>query len=557
MEEMLAVATIALLTVAFTETLAPRLRIASPLILVLLGIAVSLLPATPDIVVDPHWILAGILPPLLYGAAVSMPAVDFRRDIQAISGLAVALVIVSTILMGLLFHALLPTLSLPAAFALGAIVSPTDAVAASIVRDVGVSRRLTAMLEGESLLNDATALALLRSALAVTVLDSMAVTASGVAWDFLRSLLIAIPLGWFVGWVNLRIRAHISEAPVNTVISFTIPFVASIPADLLGASGLVAAVVAGLVTGHGAAKFLRPEHRASDMRTWRAIELALEGVVFLIMGLEMDAILHDLNSESLVWMGARVALIGLGAVLLIRALYVSLQVWQINRSAVRSRQRYDQMKEVISEIRETDPHALPVFTPQERRLWRRKRNDLRFYESSPLGWREGAILTWGGMRGVVTLVAAQTVPESVPHRSLIVFIAFVVAATSLLVQGGTLEALVKWVKPLSANEEELERQRRSLREDLQTVSIEVLETAGMDTEALKTFQDHVSEAVTSADIETPDAEAVRRFRVKMIQAQRREVLRARAEGKYDSQILAHALRSLDTEQIALETRSFE
>lgn len=219
----------ALLAVAFSETVAPKLRIAAPLLLVLLGIGISLLPFVEDITVDPHWILAGVLPPLLYGAAVSMPAMDFRRDFKSISGLAVALVVVSTIVLGLLFHAMLPMISLPAAFALGAIVSPTDAVAAGIVKDVGVSRRLTAMLEGESLLNDATALALLRSAVALTAIDSVAATAGGVAWDFFRSVAIAVPLGWFIGWANLRIRSRITEAPVNTVISFTIPFVPRSP----------------------------------------------------------------------------------------------------------------------------------------------------------------------------------------------------------------------------------------------------------------------------------------------------------------------------------------
>lgn len=251
----LAIGVLALVVIALSASLAPRLRIASPLILVVLGIGISLLPTMPDVTVDPEIILAGVLPPLLYSAAVSMPAMDFRRDLRTISGLAIVLVVVSAVGLGLVFHALVPTLPLPAAIALGAIVSPTDAVATSIVKDVGVSHRLTSVLQGESLLNDATALALLRSAAAVAVVQSAELSAAGVAWDFVRSLGIAIVLGWVVGRVNLLLRRRVQDMAANTALSFTIPFLASIPAEALDASGLVAAVVAGLVTGHGAARY--------------------------------------------------------------------------------------------------------------------------------------------------------------------------------------------------------------------------------------------------------------------------------------------------------------
>lgn len=555
--EILAIGAVALIAIGFSETVAPKLRIASPLFLVILGIGISLLPFVPDVEIDPHWILAGVLPPLLYAAAVSLPAMDFRRDIQAISGLSILLVIISTAALGFLFHLLIPGMALPLAFALGAIVSPTDAVAASIVKHVGVSPRLTGMLEGESLLNDATALALLRSAIAVAVIDYATISAGSIAWDFVRSLFIAVLWGWFIGWLNLRIRSRITEAPVNTILSFTVPFVASIPAELANASGLVAAVVAGLITGHGAPRFLTPANRASDTRTWRAISLALEGSVFLIMGLEMEAILHDLVNESLIWVGIRVGLIGLGAILLIRAAYVSVLLAQLHHTLkVAKKQlekaRADEDYEANALVHRALPAPIMTTNPKRRRLIRER--DIAYLESSPMGWREGAILTWGGMRGVVTLVAAQTIPTTVAHRPLIIFIAFVVAATSLLVQGGTLGLLVKWLRPHQVDEEELAQQRIELRGDLNEVTLKSLEAVGITQEALRGVREVVAEAVTHGDGETPDEEQIRTMRIKMIKAQRGELLRARAEARYSSEVLAHALHALDTEQIALESR---
>ncbi len=164
--EFLEVAVLGLLAIAAAQTVGGRLRLAAPLLLVLLGIGVSLLPFIPPVVIESEWILAGVLPPLLYSASAAMPAMDFRRDFTAISGLSVVLVVVSSVLMGLFFSWVIPDLSLAWGIALGAIVSPTDAVATTIVKGLGVSPRAVAILEGESLLNDATALVILQAGIA-------------------------------------------------------------------------------------------------------------------------------------------------------------------------------------------------------------------------------------------------------------------------------------------------------------------------------------------------------------------------------------------------------
>ena len=272
--ELLIIGVLGMLGIAGASLIAPKLRIPAPLLLVFVGIVISFLPFVADFEVDPEWILAGILPPLLYSASVSMPTVDFRREFTTISGLSVALVVVSAVVLGFLFSWLIPGLGLAGGIALGAILSPTDAVATTIVKRVGVSPRIVTVLEGESLLNDATALVLLRcSAIAASAASVSLWTVLG---DFAWAVFIAALIGLVIGVLNLFIRARVNDATVNTVISFTVPFLASLPAEALGGSGLVAAVVAGLITGMGSVKYLTPQHRISDEQNWRTVELLLE-----------------------------------------------------------------------------------------------------------------------------------------------------------------------------------------------------------------------------------------------------------------------------------------
>ncbi len=257
----LVLAVIALLTIAAATALEPRLRIAAPLVLVGVGIAASFLPFVPDVEVEPEWILTGVLPPLLYSASRSMPTMDFRREFRAISGLSVVLVVASSFALGAFFAWAIPGVDLVWGIALGAIVSPTDAVATSIARRMGVTGRIIAVLEGESLLNDATALVLLRTAIAGS---AASVSLGGALGDFAFAVVAAVVIGFAVGHLDLAVRRRVEDSTVNTVISFAVPFIAAIPAEQLGASGLVAAVMAGLVTSQDAPRMLSPRHRLSD-----------------------------------------------------------------------------------------------------------------------------------------------------------------------------------------------------------------------------------------------------------------------------------------------------
>lgn len=563
--EVLVVVVLGLLGIAAAATIAPRLGVASPLLLVVVGIAVSFLPFVPDVVVEPEWILAGIVPPLLYAAAVSMPAMEFRREFRAVSALSIGLVVVSSVLIGVVFALVIPDLGLPLGIALGAIVSPTDAVATSIVKRVGVSPRIVTVLEGESLLNDATALVALRSAIAAT---AVSVTFWDVLGDFLFAVGVAVVLGFVVGRANLWVRSRVHDATVNTVISFTVPFVASLPADAVGASGLVAAVVAGLVTGRGAARALSPQHRISDAQNWRAIELILEGAIFLIMGLEFSGLIDDLSNGQYgidIGISLVIAISALVAALAIRAGYVAITIWsnggQARRgAALRPRLAEAQRRLDASEldararqaVEETPPALQSAGRPRIgrnpdsvgrfRRLLRRKVADIDYFVAVPLGWREGVVIVWAGMRGAITLAAAQTLPSDTPGRSVLVLTAFFVATISLLVQGGTLGWVVRLVKPALVDRDAAAAERAELDRLLREVSSRILERRRSE---------------TPGEPEGPGEERrewLRQARLEIIAAQRAALLDARDDGLYSSSSLTGALDVLDAEQISMELR---
>lgn len=553
----LIIAVVGLLAVATAGVLAPRVRIAAPLLLVLVGIGVSFLPFVPVVEVDPEWILAGILPPLLYSAAVSVPTMNFRRELNAIGGLSVVLVVLSALVLGVFFAWVIPGLGLWWGIALGAIVSPTDAVATSIVKRSGVSGRVISVLEGESLLNDATALVLLRTAIAGT---AASVTFWGVLGNFAFAVVVAAALGWAVGELNLWVRSRLTDSTVNTVISFTVPFLASIPAELLGASGLVAAVVAGLVTGHGAARRLPPQHRLSDSQNWRSIELMLEGAIFLIMGLELAGLIEEVGSTgNSVWIAAAVAASALVLILLLRAAYITPLLVALRARARRGAAAKPQLH-VMQQRLENSGDSAPELTAEQSALARKKGKftptparierfnvrirrtlaDIDYLLQAPLGWREGSVLVWAGMRGAITLAAAQTLPPETPHRSLLILIAFTVAAASLLIQGSTLARFVAWIKPAKVDEQADAEERRRIHTLLREIETDIREKASQD-----------ASVVTG---EEPHHNTRKKLALTVIKAQRAALLDARDDGIYAAETLSSALTNLDADQISIELK---
>lgn len=537
MEVGIALAVAGMLAVALAAAVGPRLRVPAPLILVVLGIGVSLLPPVPVVAVPPELVLAVILPPLLYSTSVSVPAMELRRESGAVSLLSVVLVVVSALVLGAVFTLLVPGLEYSWGVALAAVISPTDAVATTIVKRAGVSPRITAILEGESLLNDASALVLLRAAVAGA---ATAVSVWSVAGQFLWAVVVAVAVGVVVARLALAVRARVTDPTVNTVVSFTVPFAASLPAELLDGSGLVAAVAAGLVVGRRGPRVLGAAHRRSDRENWATLSLLLEGSVFLLMGLEIAGIVEDAGGPGVAVRALGLAVVALAVVLLLRAAFVAPLLGWLHlgsRRVLAARERVEAMRRQLEDggAVEVRGRTRDLDDPDVRRRWgRRVRSVLAsidYLAAFPLGPREGAVVVWAGMRGAVTVAAAQTLPtgsDGPPERPLLVLVAFGVAAVSLLLQGGTLALLIRRVRPATADPAAVRQEQEEVRR------------------LVRTFAGSVP----------PDpAESAEQHRLRQLGVARDALLDARDLGVYDSQILGVALAAVDAEQIALESRS--
>jgi CPA1 family monovalent cation:H+ antiporter len=587
--DQLVIAVLAVVAIVAVTSLAPRVGVAAPLLLVALGVAVSFLPFVPAVEVEPEWILQVVLPPLLYSSAVGMPTMDFRRDFRTISGLSVVLVVISTLAIGVVVARLLPGIGLAAGIALGAIVSPTDAVATSIVRRAGVSPRIVTVLEGESMLNDASALVLLSSARAAIGMSVAAVSVWEVAGDFVWAVVVAVAVGWAVGRVNLLVRSRIGQPSASVALSFVAPFAAFLPAEELGASGLVAAVTAGLVSGHGAARHLRAEDRVTERIVWRTVELLLESAVFLLMGLELFGLVEDLHAEG----GSVLVALGIGGavallVVLVRTAFVSSAVRLQARRARRDlavRERLTGFQDQMAEGRLPTPPPRPGSDPgrYEKRVAARTRlinrrlsariADIDYLTQEAFGWREGVVLVWAGMRGVVTLAAAQSLPESTPQRSTLVLVAFVVAAGTLLVQGGTLGRLTRGLGLTGGEHGGGPAEQAALRSELVKVAVDRLAKPDLvrsdgtpySAEALDMMHPLVwpsSEGEGDGEQDDPEvgnraAERMAEFRDlrrDLLGAQRRALLGLRDLGTYSSSSLETALNRLDAAEVAMNVR---
>ncbi|GAA1918698.1 sodium:proton antiporter [Microbacterium aoyamense] len=537
--EVLLLIVIAVIVIVFASTFASRIGVAGPLVLVAVGVGISLIPAVPAFAVEPALILVGVLPPLLYSSAVSAPAIELRRDLRAIGGLAILLVIVSSVLLGLFFWWAIPGLGLPLGIALGAILSPTDAVATSIVRKQGVPRRVVTLLEGESLLNDATALVLLRTAIAATAAGfSFVATLGAFAW----AVLSAVVIGAAAGFLALRLRMWTRNATASTAVGLVVPYLAYLPTDAVGGSGLVAAVVAGVVCGQGAVRWLTPEQRISDRMTWRTVEFILEGAVFLIMGLELWGIVSkNLAADEGLLRGLGIAAAAFVLLILVRGAYV-VPMLSFHGARVRraTRRRLD-----------------PARAPSERRAGR-IRADVDYFESSPLTWRHSVVVTWAGMRGVVTLAAAQTLPRDTPERELLIFIAFAVAAGSLLIQGLTLPAVARLVGLGTATTTALPRRvLRDVDRRLREAAHEAIGSRSLR-RAHGTFSDEIyahppSRFLTVLDApEEPSTRESLEFELAVIEVMRARLRQLAASGRYSTTVVRYIFDELDAYEISVK-----
>ena len=507
---------------------ARRFGLSAPLLLVMAGIAASFLPGIAEYELEPELVLYFILPPLLFAAAWQSSVINFRQNLRAIALLSVVLVLFTTLVVGLAVHAVLPDLPLAVAFALGAIVSPPDAVAATAVgRTVGLPRRLITILAGESLLNDATALTAYRVAVGAAVagtfslwhgvLEFLAAAAGGV--------LVGLVLATLAEWMLQRLHDPVLE---NSLV-LLLPFLAFAAAEELGwhgyhGSGVLAVVVAGLYLGHRSPRRQTAATRLQGTEVWRVIEFLLESVVFALIGLQLPAVLDALSERDPATLVLASA-VALGSTILARF------VWMYPATY---------LPRMIPSIARRDP-------------------------SPP--WQYPTVLSWAGMRGVVSLAAAFGLETGFQERDLILFLTFVVVIGTLLVQGLTLPALIRRLGVVGREEQQdlvreagaqhaaanaaLERLDRELAAD-GDVPEDVVSRLREKAE-LRQFGawERLGSRGTADGAMEPPTVSFRRLRRAMIEAEREVFIDLRDRGQIDDEVLQRVQRELDLEESIL------
>jgi Na+/H+ antiporter len=502
------------------SALGRKINVPVPLLLVLAGIIGSFLPFLPPIELNPELVLVGLLPPLLYAAALRMSLFDFRSNRRAIGLLSVGYVIFGTIAVGFVVWWLFPEIPLAAAIALGAVVAPPDAVAATaIARKVGMPRRVVAILEGESLVNDATALVCLRAAIAAI---AGSVSAAEIAGGFLLAAGGGLVVGLAAAYVLTVLRKRTRNVAINTTTSLMAPFVAYLPAEAIHASGVLAVVVTGLVMGAKAPSMPNGAARLSQRSNWNTVQFLLENSVFLLIGLQVRTIIDGVQDDSLgaarIWTGCAIILL---AVLLLRPVWVFPATY---------------VPRFIPAIRRKDP-APP--------------------------WQYAAIVSWAGMRGVVTLAAVLVLPAELEHRSVLVLAAMVVVAGTLTLQGFTLPALVRLLRVRGPDPREDALNQASLMQLATAAGVDRLHELRTDSdppEVVAMLKRRTQERGLAAweRLGRPTAETATpsqryaQLRLAMLDAERAKVLELRRGGEYPHEVLSEVLDRLDVEESMLE-----
>jgi CPA1 family monovalent cation:H+ antiporter len=506
-----------LVAVVALATVAPALRAPAPILLVLGGLVLALLPQVPDVVLAPDLAFLLFLPPLLYSAAFDTSIRDVRAHLQPILSLAVGLVLATTGAVALLVHTVLPDLGWPLAFALGAIVSPPDAVAAvAVFRGLGVPRRLVTVLEGESLFNDATALVAYQMALTAAATSAFSVGEASLRFIVvgLGGLLVGIAFGWAVAHLQRRL----ADPAVEIAVSLLTPFGAYISAEQLHVSGVLATVAAGLCAGWWAPSFMAPETRLRSRAVWDMVAFLLNGLVFILIGLQLLRIVPALATRPLD------LLVGLGLLISLAAILVRF-AWVFGAG-------------LVSRVFGGEPGS-PSMEPRER-----------------------AVVAWAGMRGVVSLATALALPLETPERDLLLFLTFCVILVTLVGQGLSLPWLVRALG-VSADGGASAQERRARRAAAEAAMARIEELASewpthqplIDT--LRTQYVHRASHLDDSPQASPDAAQQellehREIRRAVLDAERQAVLALRRRGALDDEAWRHVERDLDLEALRLD-----
>src|SRR3954469_11408281 len=514
-----------LLAVAGLSALAHRLGVPYPIVLVMGGALFGFVPGVPEVHLDPDVVLLVFLPPLLYTAASFANVTDIRATVRVITLNSVGLVLLTMVGVAVVAHELIDGLPWAAAFALGAIVSPTDPLAGGLImRRQGVPRRIVSSIEGEGLFNDATALVAFKVAVAAAVSGTFSL--ADATLSFFAGAAGGIAIGLAVGWIIALLRQHTADTQVSITISLLTGYAAFVPANAVGASGVLAAVTAGLFIGFRSTRILSPRTRLQSGQVWEVLDFLINAALFVLIGLQLRIVVQGLDESAATLLGYALAVSAV--VIAARFVWINLM-------------------------------TLVLRTLDRREAQRARRID----------WRLRVIAAWSGMRGAVSLAAALALPFETdagapfPGRDLIIFLTFAVIFATLVLQGLSLPLVIRRLGVAAGDGEANEELRARLTAAKAAIEqIDALReeewTRDETLERMRALYQYRKRrfAAQAGKIEDDGYEdrslAYQQTVQVVLGAQREALVRLRDEGTISNNVMNRVIRELDLEESRLE-----
>jgi len=517
-----------LVVVVALAIVAPYLKIPYPILLVFGGLLLGFVPGLPQFTLNPDLIFLLFLPPLLYSSAWTTSWRDFHANLRPISLLAIGLVLFTTILVAIVAHAIVPGLPWAAAFVLGAIISPTDAVAAtSIAQRLGVPRRIVTIIEGESLVNDASGLVVYQFAIAAVVTGTFSLASASL--QFVVNSVGGILIGLAIGLILTQVHRFLNNPPLEITITLLTPFAAYLIADGLHVSGVLATVTAGLYLAWRAPVLFSADTRQQALAVWNNLVFLLNGLVFIFIGLQLRGILNALQVTqrtvvSLLWYATIVCI----TTIVVRVLWVFPATY---------------LPRLLSRrVRKRDPHP---------------------------GWRNIVVIAWTGMRGVVSLAAAFALPQVTqsgapfPDRALILFLTFCVIFVTLVLQGLSLPFLIHrlGLKDDGVAEREEANARQTTAQAALTRINELIEQGNVPKEAAEHLRTHYEVRVKSIMDASDGVEHTQNenhlatyqyLQQQTLKAEQDAAISLRSQGAISDEVFRRVERELDLDEQRLE-----
>ncbi len=516
-----------LMIVAALDVLARKLDVPYPVLLVLSGLGLSFVPFLPRVAFRPDLALIIFLPPLLFPAALFTSWRDFRRNLRTISLLAFGLVLITMFAVAAVARLLMPGLPWPSALILGAIVSPPDAVsAAAVLQRLQVPQRVVAILQGESLVNDSIALVAYRFGIAAVVTGVFSLSTAAAKLPIVA--LGGILFGWLVGLGIGQLQKRLNDPPVQTTISLLTAFIAYLPAEQLGLSGVLSVVTCGLYLGWNSPISITPRTRLEASSFWRMIVYLLNGIIFISIGLELPQVMAGLKTDS--W-----SILALYAVTVSATVVVVRITWVFIAAYI--------PRLLSKKLRDRDPYP---------------------------NWRSVVVVAWSGMRGVVSLAAALALPfttttgQPFPGRDIIVFLSFCVILTTLVFQGSTLSFLIRRLG--LDDDHESRREELHARHQANEAGLKFVQDEANAQHAQPEFVDRLvaeyrdrlaqlqyfENPVDEQDIAQLPVREYNRLALGAIQAERQKVIELRNQHHINDETLRTLQRDLDLAEARIE-----